>query len=65
MDYKFYASYDKHIIYICFILCFMSIIDSYKKFTFEEFGLNIVLLNYILHDINICSFNVNIYLSHR
>ena len=43
----------------------MLIIDSYKKFTFEEFGLNIVLLNYILHDINICSFNVNIYLWHR
>ena len=43
----------------------MLIIDSYKQFTFEEFGLNIVLLNYILHDINFCSFNVNIYLWHR
>ena len=43
----------------------MLIIDSYKQFTFEEFGLNVVLLNYILHDINIYSFNVNIYLWHR
>lgn len=42
-----------------FYKCFRQVNDSYKKLTFQEFRLNIALLNYISRDINICPINLS------
>ena len=47
-------------IYICIIYVSGRLInDSYKELTFQEFRLNIALLNYISRDINIFPINLS------